>query len=91
MVIIAESFLPKIDGVSKTAVLALRYLQQTGRDVLVFAPDLAPQQVGPTQVIPLPSLGMPFAPETRVALPTLSISHYLDEFQPDIIHMFSPA
>ncbi|MCB9456793.1 MAG: glycosyltransferase family 1 protein [Anaerolineaceae bacterium] len=91
VVIIAESFLPKIDGVSKTAVLALRYLQQTGRDVLVFAPDLAPQQVGPTQVIPLPSLGMPFAPETRVALPTLSISHYLDEFQPDIIHMFSPA
>lgn len=91
VVIIAESFLPKVDGVSKTAFLALRYLQETGRDVLVFAPDIAPQRIGPTQVIPLPSLGMPLAPETRIALPSLSINHYLDTFKPDIIHMFSPA
>jgi glycosyltransferase involved in cell wall biosynthesis len=89
--IIAEAFLPKVDGVSKTAYLTLQYLQQTGREVLVFAPDTAPQHVGSAQVIPLPSLGMPLAPETRVALPTMLVGNYLDEFAPDLIHMFSPA
>ena len=59
----AEAFLPKIDGVSKTAYLTLRYLQQTGREVLVFAPDIAPSSVSGSQVIALPSLGIPAAPE----------------------------
>src|ERR1051325_985574 len=62
--IFAEAFLPKVDGVSKTAFLTLRYLQQTGREVLVFAPDTAPHAIGSTQIIPLPSLGFPSAPET---------------------------
>lgn len=89
--IFAEAFLPKVDGVSKTAFLTLRYLQETGREVIVFAPDTAPHSIGPTQVIPLPSLGIPAAPETRIALPNLAIGDYLDDFKPDIIHMFSPA
>ena len=89
--IIAEAFLPKVDGVSKTAFLTLQYLKQTGREVIVFAPDTAPTAIGTTQVIPMPSLGMPVAPETRMALPTPSVAGYLEEFQPDLIHMFSPA
>lgn len=89
--IIAEAFLPKVDGVSKTAFLTLRYLQQTGREVLVFAPDTAPPQVGKTRVVALPSLPMFQAPETRVALPSLTVASQLEDFQPDLIHMFSPA
>jgi phosphatidylinositol alpha 1,6-mannosyltransferase len=89
--IFAEAFLPKVDGVSKSAFLTLHYLQQTGRDVLVFAPDIAPKHIGSTRVIPLPSLGVPLAPETRMALPNPIIACQLQEFQPDLIHMFSPA
>jgi len=89
--IIAESFLPKVDGVSKTAFLALRYLQMTGREVLVFAPDTAVHAVGGTKVIPLPSLPVPIAPESRMAIPHLQVKQQLDAFKPDLIHMFSPA
>lgn len=89
--IIAEAFLPKLDGVSKTAFLTLRYLQETGREVIVFAPDTAPNAIGQSTVIALPSLSFPAAPETRVALPNLNLSQHLEDFQPDIIHMFSPA
>jgi glycosyltransferase involved in cell wall biosynthesis len=39
----------------------------------------------------LPSFGLPFAPETRIALPTALIGRYLDDFRPDLIHLFSPA
>jgi glycosyltransferase involved in cell wall biosynthesis len=88
--IVAEAFLPKVDGVSKTAFLTLRYLQRTGREVLVFAPDIAPHAVGPSQVIPLPSLSLRAAPETRIALPT-PIGEHIDRFKPDVIHLFSPA
>ena len=89
--IFAESFLPKVDGVSKTAFLALRHLQQTGREVLVFAPDTAPEMVGGSHVVRLPSFGFPGAPETRVALPNLIIGNALDRFKPDVIQLFSPA
>lgn len=80
-----------MDGVSKTAYLTLRYLQETGREVLVFAPDIAPSSVAGSQVIALPSLGIPAAPETRLALPHPTVVHHLNEFQPDLIHLFSPA
>lgn len=89
--IMAEAFYPKVDGVAKLAYLTLRYLQKTGREAIVFAPDIAPSQVGPSRVIPLPSVGLPFAPETRVALPSLSIARVLEDFQPDLIHLFSPV
>ncbi len=87
----AEAFLPKVDGVSKTAYLTMRYLKQTGREVIVFAPDIAPHHIGDVEVVPLPSLGIPQAPETRIAFPHPTISAHLDEFKPDLIHLFSPA
>lgn len=89
--IFAEAFLPKVDGVSKTAVLTLRYLQQTGREVLVFAPDTAPSSIHGARVVPLPSVGLPVAPETRMALPHPLVSQHLSEFKADLIHLFSPA
>lgn len=91
VVLFTESFPPKIDGVSKSAYLTLRYLQETGREVLVFAPDIAPDRVGPSRVIPCPSISLPFAPETRLAFPHGRVRHHLDIFQPDLIHLFSPV
>ncbi|NWF67524.1 MAG: glycosyltransferase family 1 protein [Chloroflexi bacterium] len=87
----AEAFLPKVDGVSKTAFLTLRYLQQTGREALVFAPDIAIGALGNTRVVRFPSLGFPKAPETRMAFPHPQIIHEIRAFQPDLIHLFSPA
>lgn len=89
--LVTESFFPKVDGVAKSAYLTLRYLQQTGREVLVIAPDIAPPQVGPSRVRGVASVGLPFAPETRVALPLGSIGRHLDAFKPDLVHLFSPA
>lgn len=89
--ILAESFLPKVDGVAKTTVLTIRYLQETGREALVFAPDIAVDHVGDSQVIPLPSISLPQAPETRMALPNPLVARHIEDFKPDLIHLFSPA
>lgn len=89
--IFAEAFLPKVDGVSKTAYLTVRYLQRTGREVIVFAPDIAPPSVHGSPVIPLPSFAFRAAPETRIALPHPLVVQHISDFKPDLIHMFSPA
>jgi len=89
--IITEAFLPKVDGVTKTAYLTLRYLQQTGREVLIFAPDISPHEIDGTRIVPLRSIQFPGVPETRMAFPNPVIARELHEFQPDLIHMFSPA
>ena len=89
--IFTESFFPKIDGVSKSAYLTLRYLQKTGREVLVFAPDIAPEHVGQSRIVLNPSFSLPFAPETRLAFPHWSVSRSLQDFKPDMIHLFSPV
>jgi glycosyltransferase involved in cell wall biosynthesis len=47
--------------------------------------------VGPSEVVNLPSFGLPTATETRVALPHPSIAERLQQFQPDLIHLCSPA
>ena len=89
--IVTESFLPKVDGVAKTTYLTIRYLQETGREALIFAPDIAVDQVGSSRVIQLPSIGLPQAPETRMALPNPQVARRVEEFEPDLIHLFSPA
>ena len=89
--VLTESFLPKVDGVVKTSYLTIRYLQETGREVLVFAPDIAVDHVGDSQVIPLPSISLPQAPETRMALPNPVVARHIEDFAPDLIHLFSPA
>lgn len=89
--VLTESFLPKVDGVSKTSYLTVRYLQETGRDVLVFGPDTAVPSVGLSEVVSLPSLTIPAASETRMALPIPYIAKRLQEFKPDLIHLASPA
>ncbi|MDQ7027504.1 MAG: glycosyltransferase family 1 protein [Anaerolineae bacterium] len=89
--ILTESFLPKVDGVSKTTYLTVRYLQETGREVLIFAPDSSVPNVGDSEVVGLPSVTMPAATETRIALPIPAIAKRIEAFQPDLIHLASPA
>lgn len=69
----------------------MRYLQQTGREVLIFAPDTSVPNVGDSEVVGLPSVSMPIAIETRMALPIPHIAKRLEAFQPDLIHLASPA
>src|SRR5258705_5600701 len=89
--LMAESFFPRFDGVSQTVYNTLHYLQCTGREVLVFAPDDAPRQVNTSRIIPVPSFGVPQYPELRVGLPVNAICEQLDRFKPDLIHLFAPV
>lgn len=85
-----EAFLPKVDGVSRSALLTIRYLQATGREVIVFAPHPSVRAVGVTPVYGVPSLPLPMVPETRVSPLWPPLYGRLRRFRPDVIHLFSP-
>lgn len=88
--IFAEAFLPKVDGVTRTALLTVRYLEATGREVIVFAPNPALPQIGNICVVGVPSLWLPEFPESRAALLWPFVWRRLRAFRPDLIHLFSP-
>ncbi|MEP7289600.1 MAG: glycosyltransferase family 1 protein [Chloroflexota bacterium] len=88
--ILTEAFLPKVDGVSRTALLTIKYLESTGRELIVFAPAPAPAMISHTPIYGIPSLWLPFYAETRVAPPWPFMLSRLREFAPDVIHLFSP-
>ncbi|MFN8419485.1 MAG: glycosyltransferase family 1 protein [Anaerolineae bacterium] len=87
----AETFFPRYDGVAQHSYRTLRYLQQTGREVLIFAPDNAPTRIENSRVIPLSSVGVPRYSGLRAGLPSPEIARQLAHFKPDLIQLFSPA
>lgn len=95
--LITEAFLPKVDGVSKLTALTARHHLNMGREVLIYAPNLAlgdlrtPAHLDGARVIAVPSLSLPLVPpESRLGFPYLRLGE-LWRFQPDLVHLFSPA
>src|SRR5262252_8667007 len=67
--ILTEAFLPKVDGVTRTVLLTIKYLEATGRKVIVLAPAPTIPQLGRARVYGIPALALPVNSETRVAVP----------------------
>jgi glycosyltransferase involved in cell wall biosynthesis len=88
--IVAEVFLPKIDGVVGRTLNLIRHLLAAGDEVLI----VCPQAEGCTQcdvpVLPVPSFSFPPYPEYRVGIPDRSLASKLKEFKPDVIHYLNP-
>ena len=88
--LVAETFLPKVDGIVNTLCRLLEHLARRGDEALVLAPSGAPEQFMGHRVLGLPSLPMPFYPELRVALPTPAALRALEAFAPDLVQVANP-
>ncbi|MBF0815826.1 glycosyltransferase [Microbacterium paludicola] len=91
--LVAESFLPHMNGVTHSVLQMVRHLERRGHETLVVAPDAGGKgehaPTGLTQL--LPSMPMPSYPDVRVAYPTTArIARVLREFHPDVVHLASP-
>lgn len=94
---VAESFLPHMNGVTHSILQVLRHLRSRGDDVLVIAPssswmdDEAPAEVEGYPVHRLPSIPLQGYTNVRVAAGTVSrIRRILAHFEPDVVHIASP-
>jgi len=91
VLVVAESFLPRVDGVSNSVVRVLERLDRDGHDAVVVAAAPGPASWGRFPVIRVRSAGLPGYPDVRVAIGRRAIARALAKFRPDVAHVASPA
>ncbi|NVM98452.1 glycosyltransferase family 4 protein [Arthrobacter sp. SDTb3-6] len=92
--IVAESFLPDMNGVTHSLLKILQHLKQRGDEVLVIAPSTtadAPRRVEGATVWRLPAMPVAGYRNVRVAVGGVArVRAMLAAFNPDIVHLASP-
>jgi glycosyltransferase involved in cell wall biosynthesis len=88
--IIAEVFLPKVDGVVIRTMNLIRQLQERGDEVLIICPEAAAERKSPVPVVEFRSFPFPAYPEYRIGLPDGRLIQALRDFRPDVVHFLNP-
>ena len=92
--IIAESFLPNMNGVTHSLLRVLDHLADRGDEVLVIAPGTrrdGPKEVAGARIVRVPSIALPKYRRIRVAPGGVTrIRRLLQRFAPDVVHLASP-
>ena len=91
IVLISETFLPKVDGVVTRLVATLEQLRAMGHEVLVLAPPKAPDSLAGHRVLSAPGLPFPWYPELTFAMPSTRLAAELKAFGPDVVHVVNPV
>ena len=95
--IVAESFLPEVNGVSNSVIRVLEHLRRTGHEALVIAPDTPPGQARADRIYDgirvhrVPSRMFPKVTTLPLGVPTPRLVKVLRGFDPHVIHLASPA
>jgi phosphatidylinositol alpha 1,6-mannosyltransferase len=96
--LLAESFLPHMNGVTGSVLQVLRHLAAEGHETLVIAPRAGEASIPDTtadlhgaRTELLRSVPLPSYPEVRVVFARAArLTALLREFQPDVVHLASP-
>lgn len=91
--IVAESFLPHMNGVTRSVMEIAAHLHRQGHQALIIAPTAAgiPDDLHGAAVVGVASVPLPGYTDVRVAATGVaSIGRILDRFAPDVVHLASP-
>jgi phosphatidylinositol alpha 1,6-mannosyltransferase len=95
--IVAESFLPNVNGVTNSVLRVIEHLRRTGHEVIVIAPD-TPRGQPPAErvhdgvrVHRVPSRMFPKVTSLPLGVPRPRMVGVLRGFNPDVVHLASPA
>ena len=89
--IVAESFLPAINGVTNSVLRVIEHMTARGHEVTVIAPSPGVTAYGKARIIRVPSFGFPRYPELRIGHSRDFVRDVLREIKPDVVHLGSPA
>ncbi|MFA5711025.1 glycosyltransferase family 4 protein [Mycolicibacterium sp.] len=95
--IVAESFLPNVNGVTNSVLRVLEHLRRNGHEALVIAPDTPPRQPRADRVHDgirvhrVPSRMFPKVTSLPLGIPWPRMVGVLRGFDPDVVHLASPA
>ena len=93
--IVAESFLPNVNGVVNSVLRVLEHLRANGHEALVIAPGAKKGQEEIAtyegfRIARVPAVDVPGINSLPIGVPMPSVYTELKKFQPDVVHLASP-
>jgi phosphatidylinositol alpha 1,6-mannosyltransferase len=89
--VVAESFLPSVNGVTNSVLRLLEHLRLNGHEAIVIAPGPGTDEVDGTPVVRVRAIDLPRYDSLRVGLPVVRLASTLRDFRPDIVHLAAPT
>jgi len=99
--LVTETYLPQVNGVSRTLGQLVRYLGTRGDVVQLIHPDYGPAAAvspaeGSSPAAPMTcrvrSVSLPFYPELRFPVPPFpAVNRAMEAFRPDVVHIATEA
>ncbi len=91
VLIVTESFLPQVNGVTNSVCRTLEHLQERGHEALVVAPS-GPEWYAGARVRVVSSVAMPTYRDFPVGTATRrTLDNLVWAYDPDVVHLASPA
>ncbi|MFJ4656489.1 glycosyltransferase family 4 protein [Nocardia sp. NPDC088792] len=91
VLVVAESFLPQVNGVTNSVRRVLDHLAAKGHEAVLLAPT-GPEKYAGFRVHVVRGARLPFYRDFRIGLETRRrLRKIIREFQPDVVHIASPA
>ena len=89
--IVAETFLPSINGVTNSVLRLLEHLRDKGHEAIVIAPGPGDTSVDGTPVVRVRAFDLPRYDSLRIGSPVVRLTSVLREFAPDVVHLAAPT
>jgi phosphatidylinositol alpha 1,6-mannosyltransferase len=89
--IVAESFLPAVNGVTNSVLRLIEHLLAEGHEPLVIAPGPGEDRVNGVPVVRVRAFDLPRYDSVRVGLPIGRLTSTLRDFDPDVVHLAAPT
>lgn len=91
VLISAESFLPRSNGVTNSVLHLCRYLRSHGHHILIVASGDGPSEVGEIPVLRVPALALKTIAQVDIPrVRTKTLVPILRDFRPDVVYLASP-
>ncbi|WP_273853755.1 glycosyltransferase family 4 protein [Guptibacillus spartinae] len=89
--IVTETFLPSTDGVVTRLRASIDYLIDQGHEIQVIAPDLGVRSYRNIRFDGVQPRTFFLYKHRKFGMPTRTIKHFLEDFDPDLVHVVNPA
>lgn len=91
VLVVTESFLPQVNGVTNSVRRVLEHLQERGHEAMLVAPS-GPDEYAGAPVHRVRSIALPTYREFPVGVARLgTLRRIVGEYRPDVVHLASPA
>lgn len=90
ILIIAEVYLPKVDGVVRRTMNLIHELISEGDEVLVVCPTKDVVKQSPVPVVGFPGFSFLLYPEYCIGCPDHRLNEVVADFHPDVVHFINP-